>query len=78
MELREILCDLVNRCIVEINDGDDIKKPIKEKILKPLINYVLEQIYPYLIISVIIFILTLLIAIAILIIILRSSNKNVT
>ena len=55
MDLREILCDLVNRCVIEINDGDDIKQPIKDKILKPLINYILEQIYPYLIISVIIF-----------------------
>jgi hypothetical protein len=59
MDLREILCDLVNRCIIEINDGDDIKQPIKEKILKPLINYILEQIYPYLIFSVCIFALTL-------------------
>ena len=73
MDLRAILCDLVNRCVIEINDGDDIKQPIKEKILKPLINYILEQIYPYLIISVIIFALTLLIAIIILVLILKTS-----
>ena len=73
MDLRGILCDLVNRCVIEINDGDDIKQPIKEKILKPLINYILEQIYPYLIISVIIFALTLLIAIIILVLILKTS-----
>ena len=70
MDLREILCDLVNRCVIEINDGDDIKQPIKDKILKPLINYILEQIYPYLIVSVIIFALTLLVAIIILVLIL--------
>jgi hypothetical protein len=52
MDLRSVLCDLVNRCVAEINDGDDIKTPIKEKILKPVINYILEQIYPYLIMSV--------------------------
>jgi len=74
MDLREILCDLVNRCVVEINDGDDIKKPIKDKILKPLINYILEQIYPYLIVSVIIFALTLLVAIIILVLIIKSSS----
>jgi hypothetical protein len=74
MDLREILCDLVNRCVIEINDGDDIKQPIKEKILKPLINYILEQIYPYLIVSVIIFALTLLVAIIILVLILKSSS----
>ena len=34
MDLRGVLCDLVNRCVAEINDGDDIKGPIKEKILK--------------------------------------------
>ena len=74
MDLREILCDLVNRCVIEINDGDDIKQPIKDKILKPLINYILEQIYPYLIVSVIIFALTLLIAIIILVLIIKSSS----
>ena len=73
MDLHAIICDLVNRCVVEINDGDDIKQPIKDKILKPLINYILEQIYPYLIISVIIFALTLLVAIIILVLILKSS-----
>jgi hypothetical protein len=76
MDLREILCDLVNRCIIEINDGDDIKQPIKEKILKPLINYILEQIYPYLIVSVIIFALTLLVAIIILVLIIKSTSSS--
>ena len=33
MDLREILCDLTNRCVTEINDCDDIKQPIKDKIL---------------------------------------------
>ena len=76
MDLRSILCDLVNRCVVEINDGDDIKQPIKDKILKPVINYLLEQIYPYLIISVCIFALTLLIAIIILVLILKSTYSS--
>lgn len=76
MDLHEILCDLTQRCIVEINDSDDIKQPIKEKILKPLINYILEQIYPYLIVSVCIFALTLLIAIIILVLILKSSYSS--
>jgi len=76
MDFRSILCDLVDKCVCEINDGDDIKKPIKEKILKPLINYILEQIYPYLIISVCIFALTLLVAIIILVLILKTSYST--
>ncbi len=76
MDLRTILCDLVNKCVVEINDGDDIKQPIKDKILKPIINYILQQIYPYLIISVCIFALTLLIAIIILVLIIKSSYSS--
>ena len=76
MDLRNVLCDLVNRCVAEINDCDDIKGPIKEKILKPVINYILEQIYPYLIISVCIFVLTLLIAIIILVLIIKSSYSS--
>ena len=73
MDLHEIIYDLTQRCITIINDNDDIKQPIKEKILKPLINYVLEQIYPYLIVSVVIFALTLLIAIIILVMLIKSS-----
>jgi hypothetical protein len=76
MDLRTVLCDLVNKCIIEINDGDDIKQPIKEKILKPAINYILQQIYPYLIISVCIFALTLFIAIIILVLIIKSSYSS--
>ena len=76
MDLRTVLCDLVNKCIIEINDGDDIKQPIKEKILKPVINYILQQIYPYLIISVCIFALTLFIAIIILVLIIKSSYSS--
>lgn len=78
MDLHSIICDLTNRCISEINDNDDIKQPIKDKILKPLINYVLEQIYPYLIGSVIIFVLTLLIAIIILVLLIKSSYGTAT
>lgn len=78
MDLHSIICDLTNRCITEINDNDDIKQPIKDKILKPLINYVLEQIYPYLIGSVIIFVLTLLIAIIILVLLIKSSYGTAT
>lgn len=76
MDLRAILCDLTQKCITEINDCNELKQPIKDNILKPLINYILEQIYPYLIISVCIFVLTLLIAITILVLILKSTNAN--
>ena len=48
---------------------------VPDKILKPLINYILEQIYPYLIFSVCIFALTLLIAIIILVLILKSGGS---
>ena len=75
MDLRELLCDLTNRCITELNDGDDIKQPIKDKLLKPLINYILEQIYTYIIFSVCIFALTLLVAIIILVLILKSGTS---
>ena len=76
MDVRAILCDLTQRCIVEINDCNDIKQPIKDKILKPLINYILEQIYPYLIISVCIFVLTLIIAIIILVVIVKNTSTS--
>ena len=45
---------------------------VNKYILNPLITYVLDKIYPYLVISVIIFLLTLLIAIAILVLVIKK------
>ena len=71
MDIKKITCDIVNMIIVELKEEENLSK-IKKEILQPITNYILEQIYPYLIISVIIFVLTFLIATITLVFLLRT------
>ena len=71
MDIKKITYELIQKCINEINNEENMDQ-IKTYILNPLIIYVLDKIYPYLVISVIIFLLTLLIAIAILVLVIKK------
>ena len=69
--IRLRLTEEKDKFIVEFKHDENIKN-IKESLLNPVINYILEQLYPYLIITAIIFILTLLVSIIILILIIKK------
>jgi len=71
MDIKKITCDIIDMVIIELKKEENLNK-IKKEVLQPMTNYVLEQIYPYLIISVIIFVLTFLIAIITLVFLLRK------
>lgn len=75
MDFKKITCDIINLIIIELKKEENVSK-IKSEILNPASNYILEQIYPYLIISVIIFVLTFLIAAITLAILLRTYSSN--
>ena len=74
MDIKKITKDIINMIIVEIKQEENLNK-IKKEILQPTTNYVLEQIYPYLILSVIIFVLTFLIATITLVFLLRTYSN---
>jgi hypothetical protein len=71
MDIKKITTDIINMIIIELKEEENLNK-IKKEILQPTTNYILEQIYPYLILSVIIFILTFLIATITLVFLLRT------
>lgn len=71
MDIKKITTDIINMIIVEVKQEENLNK-IKKEILQPTTNYILEQIYPYLILSVIIFVLTFLIATITLVFLLRT------
>ena len=71
MDIKKITTDIINMIIIEIKEEENLNK-IKKEILQPTTNYILEQIYPYLILSVIIFVLTFLIATITLVFLLRT------
>jgi hypothetical protein len=71
MDIKKITYEFLQKCIIEINNDENMNQ-IKTYILNPLISYVIDKIYPYLVISVIIFLLTLIIAIATLILLIKK------
>ena len=71
MDIKKITTDIINMIILEVKEEENLNK-IKKEILRPTTNYILEQIYPYLILSVIIFVLTFLIATITLVFLLRT------
>lgn len=75
MNIKKITTDIIEMIIAELKEDENMDR-VKKDILKPIINYILEQIYPYLIISVIIFILTFLIAAITLMFIIRGYTNN--
>ncbi len=72
MDYKTLITDILDKCLIEIKQDENMKK-IKETVLNPFITYVLEQIYPYLIGSVVLFVLTFLVAIITLVIIIRGN-----
>ena len=75
MNIKKITTDIIDMIISELKEDENMKK-VKKEILQPIINYILEQIYPYLIISVIIFVLTFLIAAITLVFIIRGYSNT--
>jgi len=75
MNIKKITSDIIEMLIKEMKQEENMTK-IKKEILQPIISYILEQIYPYLIISVIIFILTFLVATITLVFIIRGYTSS--
>ena len=64
MNIKQITIDILNKFIIEIKKDENMQK-IKENICDPAIDYIFQSLYPYLVVTSIIFILTFILAIAI-------------
>lgn len=71
MDIKEICFDLINLFVAEFMKEEN-KTKVKENILDPCITYMVNQFYPYIIATCIIFILTFLLAIAIFFMLIRE------
>jgi hypothetical protein len=74
-KLKTICSDLINKCINEIKDENNMDK-IKKDVLDPCVQYILKKIYPYILITCIIFVLIFLMTITILIILIFNKKIN--
>ena len=64
MDFKKLCSELINKTIMEFKEENHMDK-IKDNVLDPCINYMVDQFYPYIIATCIIFILTFILAVGI-------------
>ena len=77
MSITSLTNEILEKILLEIRKKENIEK-IHENVIDPLVNYTFQKIYPYVIITSIIFLLTFLIAIIILLLVIRNNFKITT
>ena len=75
MLIRELVNDIINKIVSEINQPDTNLK-FKTEIINPLVSYILQQLYPYLITTCVIFVLMFLCIITTLVLVLGSKKPQ--
>ena len=71
MIVKELTAKLLEKFIEEIKTPENMDK-IQNEFLNPLITYTYKRIYPYLVLTIIIFLLTFILALLILIILIKK------
>ncbi len=74
MDVSKIVQSLVNKCIIEFKKKENLDK-IHQDVIDPIIFHSLQKLYPYIILSSVIFVLTFVVVIATLLIILLKLYK---
>jgi hypothetical protein len=75
MIVKELTAKLLEKVILEIKKEENMTK-IQSDIMDPLIYYTYKRIYPYFLITIIIFLLTFILALLIFIILVKKILKN--
>ncbi len=65
--------ELLEKCIIEVKKKENMDK-IQNNLMDPLIDYIIRRLYPYLLVSSIIFILILIFLILVFIMLFRSTG----
>ena len=76
MIIKELVDDILIKLINEINQPENTHK-IKTEIINPFVKYILEQLYPYLITTCVIFVLMFLCIITTLVLVLGNKKQNI-
>ena len=71
-----IVGEIIDICITEVSK-DEIKTKINTYIIEPSFTYIFDRLYPYIILTSIIFVLILLMAIIIIIILIRNNKYRI-
>jgi|TARA_B100000963_G_scaffold362019_1_gene402127 hypothetical protein len=76
MAISKFTQEILNKIIDEISKAENISK-IEKNIVEPLIMYTFKRLYPYLVMSSIIFILTFLVALLILLLLIKQIKSKI-
>ena len=68
---RDIGCELLEKCIIEFKKKENMDK-INTNVLDPLIDYILQRLYPYILGTCIMFLLMLVFLILVAVMLFRS------
>ena len=71
MTISQFTTDIINKVMFEINKRENMSK-IEQNLIEPLIHYTFSRLYPYLMITSVIFILTFLLALLILLLLVKQ------
>jgi len=77
MLVKDIVNDIMVKIILEINQPETNLK-IKTEIINPFVSYILQQLYPYLITTCVIFVLMFLCIITTLVLVLGNKKPTTT
>jgi hypothetical protein len=72
----DIVNEIIDICISEVQK-DETKKKINTYIIEPSFTYIFDRLYPYIILTSIVFVLILLMAIIIIFILIRNNKYRI-
>lgn len=75
MTISKFASDMLDKILLEVNKEDNMTK-IEKKLIEPLIYYTFNRLYPYLMMTSVIFILTFLLALLILLLLIKQIKHN--
>lgn len=73
--IEKISRDLLDKFVEELKSPEHMKM-IEDNLLQPIIQHTFQKMYPYIIVTSIVFFLTFILAVAILFLIIRSNNMT--
>ncbi len=76
MLVKKLTNKIIEKIITEINEPENMDK-MKKNVIDPLIKYTYRQLYPYFLVTIVLFLLTFILALLIFLILLRQILKKI-
>jgi hypothetical protein len=76
MLIKKLTNKIIEKIIVEMKEPENMDK-IKKNVVDPLVKYTYRQLYPYFLVTTVLFLLTFILALLIFLILLRQILKKI-